>query len=240
MIRVLRLRLAAPLMAFGGPIVDQNGVIDRFPGVALLTGLLGNALGFDHRDGERLDALQRRLRIASRVDRAGVLLTDFQTVELSGRDRGWTTRGRPEGRGGGDATYDGPHLRYRDHWADSVVTVALTLAGVEAPSLDELARALDEPERPLFIGRKPCLPAERLLLDLTETGSLLEALRSAPPHPGCDTDIFPAQWPDDGEGENEAGWDLRVVWDLRDWRNNLHTGQRLVREGRLSAAGGGS
>ena len=42
--RALVLRFDAPLMSFGGVMVDQHGVIDRFPGTAMLTGLLANAL----------------------------------------------------------------------------------------------------------------------------------------------------------------------------------------------------
>jgi len=46
--KALVLRLDAPMMSFGGVMVDQHGVIDRFPGVALLTGLIANALGWHH------------------------------------------------------------------------------------------------------------------------------------------------------------------------------------------------
>ncbi len=41
----LLLRLEAPLMAFGGPMVDYIGRTRSFPGQAQITGLLGNALG---------------------------------------------------------------------------------------------------------------------------------------------------------------------------------------------------
>ena len=42
--RHLTLRLESPLMAFGGAIVDNLGVIRSFPSVSKLTGLLANAL----------------------------------------------------------------------------------------------------------------------------------------------------------------------------------------------------
>ena len=63
----------------------------------MLTGLLANALGWDHRDADSLERLQDRLRFASRLDRAGHPLVDYQTVDL-GQDwmrpenAGWTTR----------------------------------------------------------------------------------------------------------------------------------------------------
>ena len=45
----LILRFDAPLMSFGGPMVDHNGVVQDFPPTSLLTGLIGNALGYEHR-----------------------------------------------------------------------------------------------------------------------------------------------------------------------------------------------
>ena len=47
----LLLRLEAPLMAFGGTMIDANGPTLDFPITSLVTGLIANALGW-HR-GER-------------------------------------------------------------------------------------------------------------------------------------------------------------------------------------------
>lgn len=112
--RFLLLLLEAPLLAFGGEVVDARSVVADFPGTSLLTGLLASALGYRRGEGERLQALQDRLVFAARLDRAGPRITDFQTAELDKDDRGWTTRGRPEGRAGGAGSYVGPHLRRRD------------------------------------------------------------------------------------------------------------------------------
>ena len=113
-------------------------------------------------DRERHQDLQDRLVFAARIDRepaGGVRLTDFQTAQLGANDKGWTTRGAPDERAGGANTYLAPHLRWRDYFADMRVSVALRLEPSEqTPTLEDLAVALDEPVRPLFIGRKP-LPA---------------------------------------------------------------------------------
>jgi len=53
--KALILRLDAPLMSFGGVMIDQHGFIERFPGTSLLTGLVANALGWGHGDYERLE-----------------------------------------------------------------------------------------------------------------------------------------------------------------------------------------
>ena len=150
----LLIRFDAPLMSFGGPMVDQIGAIQEHPGLSQLTGLLANALGHDHRDWALTERLQRRLVYAVRCDRQGMRILDFHTVDLGQEhlvDTGWTTRGRPEHRGGGQAAR-GTHIRYRDFWADRVCTLALTLRepGID-PTLDRVEEGLRSPERPLFL-----------------------------------------------------------------------------------------
>ncbi|MBC7172008.1 MAG: CRISPR-associated protein Cas5, partial [Polyangiaceae bacterium] len=63
---VLILRLDAPMLAFGGPVVDNRNFTNRFPGRSAITGLLGNALGYDHRDAGALSSLQKRIRYGAR------------------------------------------------------------------------------------------------------------------------------------------------------------------------------
>lgn len=244
--RVLLLRFDAPLMAFGGVAVDEYGVTREFPSASMLTGLLGNALGWDHKEGERLKVLQDRLRFAARCDRPGKYLRDFQTVDLGqahldGKRVGWTTRGSVEERGKGEAT-KGTHIRYRDYLADAVYTVALTLDPPEAsPTLGDLATALAHPERPLFIGRKPCLPSVPILLSTVpiEAGGVLAALSSWPRISRGFAKTSPpvalhAWWPDDEP--LLPGVDLErsrqvPLYDRRDWINQIHTGRRIIREG---------
>ena len=43
--RFLTLRLASPLIAFGGEAIDNLGVIRDFPALSMLTGLISSALG---------------------------------------------------------------------------------------------------------------------------------------------------------------------------------------------------
>lgn len=241
-IDVLLLRFDAPLMSFGGVVVDERGPTLPFPTRSQLTGLLANALGYEHRDALRLQRLQERLRHAARRDRRGEHVEDYQTVDL-GQDflaAGWTTRHAPESRGGGSAK-TGTHIRHRFFWADAVFTVALTLdpAG-ESPTLNEVAAALQEPARPLFLGRKPCLPSRPLLLEppRIRAASLREALADAPtdrrarPEQGH----FAAWWPDDdGTPPDEREARRIPVYDQRDWANQIHTGRRFVWEGRVPA-----
>lgn len=236
MTRHLLLRLHAPLIAFGGETIDNFGVIRDFPALSMVTGLFANALGWRREDCELHDRLQNRLLLGARLNTPVQRLTDFQTAQLGSNDKGWTTWGVPEERRGSAETYDAPHLRYRDYHADLDVLVALRLSPPEQfPTLDNLADALDHPARPLFIGRKSCLPSKRIFAGWIEAHSVLQALQLAP-QSGIDrTQSFRMQWPD-GEG-NLAGDRLIDLCDERNWTSGVHGGWRPVREGSYTPQG---
>lgn len=232
--RYLLLRLEAPLMSFGGDAVDAFGVVRDFPARSMVTGLIGNAFGWERHEGDRLDRLQRRLMMGSVRVREGRRVRDFQTALLGAGDRGWTTRGRVEGRAGGAATYQSPHIRYRDADADALVLVALRLDPADGPpDLDAVAAALDRPERPLFIGRKPFLPSGRLgagTLDADTIPAALEkAARALPEAEGPGP--WRGQWPE-GEGGQPHAQPLELT-DERNWLTGVHAGLRRVVEGRI-------
>ncbi len=219
--KVLLLRLEAPLMAFGGVAIDNVGQTDQLPSASLLTGLLGNALGYKRSEGKRLQALQTRLRYAVRADRRGHIVQDFQTAQLAKDDKAWTTRGEPAGRDGGAKTYDSPHIRYRQYHADASVMVAVHLEPeADPPTPAECAAALNAPARPLFIGRKPCLPSEPLLVDIVEADSLVEALEQVPL---SDTPAAEKVWLYRQSEHNENA-DLIRLSGRRDWINDVHQG----------------
>lgn len=243
--RVLCLCLEAPLMAFGGPQVDHHGPTERFPATSQLTGLLGNALGLTHADADRLQTLQDRLRFAAALIRPGEDALDYQTVDLGLphlREPAWTTRGRTEHRAGGSAARYGTHIRLRHYRADSAVVVALALNPASLrPTLVEIRDALDSPARPLFIGRKPCLPADRIVIELLDDVSgLKRALQELPQRSperwtrmtrGESVVSVEAQWP--GGFTASSGEDLHWIVDERDWSNQFHGGARAVVRGTL-------
>lgn len=238
--QILLLRFDAPLMSFGGVMVDQHGPTERFPGLSLLAGLFGNALGYRHGDAEALEALQDRIEYAARWDVEPEPLLDYHTVDLGQakmREPGWTTRGEPEHRAGGPAAAFGTHIRYRHYWANGLMTVAVALLGGQQPGIDDLANALNEPARPLFLGRKTCLPSAPLLLGKVDAEHVLSALQSQ----ACGERLgrskpatVQACWPAhlDGGGSTRQ----TAVYDRRDWRNQVHAGRRLRGEGLLEIA----
>lgn len=228
--RVMILRLEGPLMAFGDVAIDEIRPTRRLPTRSMLTGLLGNALGFDHSEGEPLTRLQDRLRFVARLDREGRELADFQTAEIRKDDVMWTTRGVAATRAGGENSYSGPVLRDRRYRADSAVTVALALAPAdEEPTLEMLVQAVVRPERPLFLGRKGCPPAAPLFGGLIKDAvGLLEALDRIPPRaregrwerPDPDGRLVEIDAADH-DGLDGQWLDLA---DRRDWTQGFHAG----------------
>ena len=239
--RHLLLDLDAPLMSFGGDTVDAYGVVRDFPAKSMVAGLLANALGWERYEADRHARLQERMVMGSARAADGRRVRDFQTAKLEKDDRGWTTRGRFEGRAGGADTYKSPHIRYRDADANARVLVALWLGDAEeAPTLDDLADALDRPERPLFLGRKPFLPSRPVMLGIVDADGVpaalaigLQVLKQPPEH----GDEVRAQWPlrepvdaallDDTPPQEEE------LTDERHWPAGVHAGLRRVMDGRL-------
>lgn len=255
--RWLVLRLEAPLVSFGAVAIDNYGVTWDFPALSMLTGLLANALGYERTERAAHQALQDRLVIASRRDDEPYegTLTDVQNVAMEKSDKGWTTRGEPEGRDGG--SYGGPHRRFRDFHPDSLVTVVVTLqrsttadeiSGRPAPSLDDLASALDRPQRPLFIGRKPCLPAVPINAGMITAKTAHAALMVLPSSSGqtgearqasrrLGTSDLRAQWPaTEGPSIGDLVDRMIALPDRRNWISGLHGGSRPVVEGRVRLA----
>jgi len=232
------MRLEAPLAAFGGETIDSHGVIRDFPSLSMVTGLLANALGWRREDSDAHDRLQGRLVMGARLESDNGRLRDYQTALLYEDDQGWTTDGHPEGRAKSPIYRLLPNgrkaltlQRYRDYHTDLRLLLALRLEPPdEAPNLDDLAAALDHPARPLFLGRKPCLPSGRLFAGWQDGDDLLSVLRTVPLFAGSTCPVR-LQWPD-GEGLLD-GDRLIDLCDERNWSSGVHGGWRPVRQGAI-------
>ena len=146
--RWMHLRLRAPLAAFGGEAIDARGVIRDFPAQSMLTGLLGNALGWTRGMRAEHQALQGRIVFGALWERETAVdgrMTDYQTASIHKDDQAWTTHGAPAGRAGGAATYAGSHQRWRDYHADLHLSVVLRLDPDDVPPIQDL--------RPMNSGR---------------------------------------------------------------------------------------
>jgi CRISPR system Cascade subunit CasD len=240
---ILLLRFDATLMSFGSVVVDQQNKTDPYPYRSMLTGLVANALGLNRRDKSALAALQSRLRYAARRDRQGAAIVDYQTVDFDSNgpmasELGWTTRGELEERGGGDAS-EGTHIRFRHYLADAIITVAITLEPPEPhPRLDAVSAAVRSPARPLFLGRKCCLPSGPVWFGEFAAPSLRRALEEVPRvgalrrggTPRGDADKLHAIWPE-SEGGDECQTRRFPRVEDRDAMNAVHVGRRIYVEG---------
>ena len=259
MARFLLLQLEAPLTSFGGVSIDAIGAVVDFPGLSMITGLIGCALGLERSDARGLDALQARLEPASALVRPGTRAVEYQSAQLYQGDIGWTTWGEPVGRaaspsykpveGTGRREARGRkglnHQRYIGVDQDSRTLVAVRVSG-GAPDLDALAAALERPSRVLYIGRRAQLPSRPVLLGTAEAPSPLAAIsRSVQVHaPGADA--VRIQWPappglvagPDPVDGLDPRWRVelvgpRSVTDIRRHATRTHGGSRRVFEGRL-------
>jgi len=262
----LVLKFESTMSSFGGESIDQIGVVRDFPARSMLCGLVANALGLDRSQGVELDRLQDRIEHASALVRAGHRLREYQTARLFENDAGWTTRGAPEGRAKSpsfkpDTGYEAvfgiarkslTHQRMRDYDADACTIVALGLRAKDGEiSLDDVAKAMDRPERPLFIGRKPNIPSGRLLQGRLMADSALHALVQA--IPAGDQPVR-VQWSPESTDENRVQalesvsipgadgfkWSLQParrhrIADMRRHRTGVHGGDRAVLDGVLTS-----
>ena len=155
----LLLRLAAPLQSWGTDSKFDVRRTGREPSKSGVIGMLAAAMGISREDEEQMQVLAR-LRFGVRVDREGTLLRDYQTVKAK------------QNKIYGPAK-DMAYVTNRYYLSDAVF-----LAGLEGERelLETLQEALRHPAYPLYLGRRSCPPAGRVLIGIREL-SLEEALQ---------------------------------------------------------------
>lgn len=213
------LRLKGPLVSFGSVRMSaKREPTAPAPRLSMVCGLIANALGIDRSESERLQELQSSIEYAAREDVRPEVLSDYQTADL-GSDvlygTNWTTHDRVEERGG--SNNQSTEQRYRDYLAGGVYTVALRSSLL---STDEIEEAFLRPMRPLFIGRKSCLPSAPMYRGVMEGSSPVDALMDAP---------FDDAPPDACRVWHEAP-DGDETYDRRNWKSQAFTASRKVKE----------
>lgn len=172
-------------------------------------GLLGCALGIERND-PRLEELDRLIRFAVRIDRPGVVSTDYHTV--TGYHR--TAAGGFKHTGGTAATLKSAlaHdpatiVSPREYLHDAAFMIALE-TGAELAS--DVRRALISPKWPLYLGRKSCLPIMPILdVHAPTYASLEEVVRNHPRHPRAESGPLSA-YIEDERGELERQDRIRI------------------------------
>lgn len=192
---VLLLKLAGPLQSWGsGSRFTERGT-QHEPTKSGVVGLLAAALG--RRRTEPVDDLVA-LRFGVRIDQPGTLEDDFQTEHK----RVWD---KSRSRWVVDSSKSLP-LSHRHYLADAAFVAALE---GDEELLRECAEALDAPVFPLFLGRRSCPPACRVLLGFYEDKTLLEALEE---HPWEASVRHQASW----KFRSKEFIDLEVLYDKQE------------------------
>lgn len=187
---ILLLRLEAPIQSWGTRSrwdVRETGAEPTKSGVI---GLLGCALGLS-RGSTDLELLDNKLLFGVRVERKGVLSTDYHTV--TGYHR---TAASDFKHSGGTAKSFEKALEYgeytvislREYLHDAAFLVALSsndkellesIVGVDANGTWK--GSLNKPFWPLYLGRKSCVPSRPVFERLTyEYQDVEDALRREP------------------------------------------------------------
>jgi CRISPR system Cascade subunit CasD len=218
----LTIRLKAPLMALQGPRIDGEPQSLPIPTRSLLTGLFGSALGYTRGDHVRLQALQDGIRVGVVVHRAGIEISDYQIADLGKphmRGPMWSSGTSVAEREG--SQIEGLRPQHRPYRADADMTAVVELRADSPANIEELMAALDQPVRPLFIGRSSCPPAAKLAGRVFDAPSLEAAvLEVAQDNPG---EIYlPA------EAATAAWGDIPLsIPGCRDWSSYRHAGADL-------------
>lgn len=152
----LLLRLAGPMQSWGTDSKFDVRRTEREPSKSGVIGLVAAALGIQRQDTESLKKLAG-LRFGVRVDREGAMIQDFHTA-------------RPEK---GSA-----YVTYRYYLADAVFVAGLE--SDDAELLNQIAKAVQVPVFPLYLGRRSCPPTGRVFLGISEKPLKDALLESAP------------------------------------------------------------
>ena len=148
--------LAGPMASFGTVAGNERRGTESRPGHSILVGLLAAALGMRRTEAAPLAALSDACQFAVRLDRPGVLMTDYHTVQSARRNKKIdAVATRREMLLEGDRT---TILTRREYLMDVqfTVAVAFTHATITPATLVE---ALRRPGFALYLGRKSCPPS---------------------------------------------------------------------------------
>lgn len=160
----LLLKLAGPLQSWGADSRFTERKTRHEPTKSGVVGLLASALG--RKREEPIDDLAA-LPIAVRIDQPGRYECDFQTAHTKKYDKKtqcWEfDKSLP--------------LSKRYYLSDAVFVVGIEVADER---LGELANALVYPTFPLFLGRRSCPPAGKVLLGVRPGAALMDAMREQP------------------------------------------------------------
>ena len=162
------------------------------------------------------------MRVAIVVHRNGVEINDYQIADLGKphmRGPMWSSGMSIVEREG--SQIKGLRPQERPYRVDADMTAVVEVTARNVVTAEQILTALDQPVRPLFIGRTSCPPASRLAGHVIDASSLEAAtLQVARDHPG--QIYLPA------EAATPSWGDLPLsIPGRRDWASFRHAGADL-------------
>jgi len=147
----LLLLLDGPMQSWGTQSRFGQRDTDFEPSKSGVIGLVGAALGMTRNDEVLLSRLAK-LTMAVRVDREGRVLRDYHTAG------GGTYRGKPHSVFGAKDTV----VTTRFYLMDACFVVGLS--SEDHAFIKQIALAVQNPQWPLFLGRRSCVPTRHVFL----------------------------------------------------------------------------
>jgi len=203
-------RLQGPMAAFGDIAPGEVRTTWEQPSKSMVLGMVAAALGIDRDDQEGHAALHQGLLFATRVDRPGLTLRDYHTVQTGVSAKGFAPQTRRE-----ELRSKRLNTVVSTRWyrTDFSALVGLTRISETTPLLADIAAALARPRYVLFLGRKSCPVSEPLGAQLVEADSMVGAM--ATHSPGEHNAPTITVWGDTALGTRDHGGTSRVRRDAR-------------------------
>lgn len=186
----LLFRLEGPLQAWGLRARWGERDTTDAPTKSGVIGLIGCALGL-RRDDDRLRILSETYRFGVRIDRPGTLLRDYHATgggKYGDEHQDGGTRyadqpyvgGLPSAQTNKGRVYVKLETDISNRFYLMDASFLAAMQGGSDAELEEIVYALDNPVWPYFLGRKSCVPSERVFAGVIDATNLQEALGKLP------------------------------------------------------------
>ncbi len=175
-------RLYGPLASWGDVAVGEYRPTTLQPSKSAILGLIASALGIAREDEATHVALAKELGCAMYVEKPGILLRDYHTIQVPAGRKGAayaTRKDELSARDKGGARDLNTILSTRDYWCDSAYAICLWMRRIPGRfSLESIQESLRHPRYPLFLGRRSCPVSLPLDPQICQAGSFHEAYAS--------------------------------------------------------------
>ena len=160
--KTILIKFAGPLQSWGTKSHFEYRHTDSHPSKSAVIGMIAAAFGYRRCEDSKIQALSR-LDFAVRVDQAGYIIEDYQTVHKY--------KYTP------DEVLERTYVTHREYLEDAVFVAAV--GGHDERHMDEIEQAMKEPYFQMYAGRRACPLTADCLLGCVEL-DVISALKGVP------------------------------------------------------------